>query len=83
LDNPHEEWAKGEINCTKPKNVCTKPTDQIYYSKAISRSASQEISRLIRNPVVHYSVHNTKSSVHILTDISEIQTLKTYFHDIF
>jgi hypothetical protein len=47
--------------------------------KAKSHSASQDISRPLRNPKAHYSVHKTRPLVPILSQMYPIHTFPTYF----
>jgi hypothetical protein len=40
---------------------------------------SEEIPSILRNPDVHYGVHNSPSLVAILSQINQIHTLPSYF----
>jgi len=50
--------------------------------EANSHSAIQEITRLLWNPKVHYSVHKDLSLVPILNQMNPDQTIPTYFFNI-
>jgi hypothetical protein len=53
-----------------------------HFSEADSCSATQEISKILRNPKVHYGVHKSPPLLHILSEINAIHTLPSYFFKI-
>jgi len=48
-------------------------------NKADSHSASQEISRLLLNPKVHYRLHNSPPLISILSQMYLVHTFPIYF----
>jgi hypothetical protein len=50
--------------------------------EADSHSASQEISRLLWNPKVHYRVHNSPPLLPILSQLHAVHTFLLYFSNI-
>ena len=42
-------------------------------------SASQEILRILRNPKVHYRIHNSRQHVHVLSQIDLVHTSTSHF----
>jgi hypothetical protein len=50
--------------------------------EASSRSAGQEIPRLLCNPKVHYRVHKNPPRIPLLSQINPLRTLTSYFSTI-
>jgi len=51
-------------------------------SETNSHSASQELTRILRNPKVHYDVHKSPPRVTNTSQMNEVQTLPSYFFKI-
>jgi len=59
--------------------VTTDSMEQSLFWKTNSRSASQEIPRLVLNFKVHYRVHKSPSLVPVLSQMHPVPTLPSYF----
>jgi len=68
------------ITGATPKNLPTYSTELNPSWEANRFSASQEIPRILRNPKVHYRVHNSPPPVPILSQISLVPILLPEIH---